>query len=192
MAKNPVPNILRVRGLIVEDAQGHERLLLGAPIPQTKGRKRQDSATGVVFLGPTGNDRITIGDEPDPMVNGKIYHRFNKGIGVIISDPDGTERGTYGVLDNGVALATLDWAKTGEGFVAAVSKQSASAGIWHKNRFGVEQEAISMGAENGQVYIKITDSTGVPRSNWSLNGVSSPKLLLYDQRGKEIKDIIKK
>jgi hypothetical protein len=53
--------VLRVRGIIVEDEQGHERILLGAPVPQVSGRKRKDAMTGVLVLGENGADRVSLG-----------------------------------------------------------------------------------------------------------------------------------
>lgn len=42
--------VLHVRGLIVEDAQGRPRILLGAPVPKVAGRKRQDDGIGMIIL----------------------------------------------------------------------------------------------------------------------------------------------
>ena len=36
--------VLRVRGLIVEDAAGRERILIGAPVPEAANRVRTDEA----------------------------------------------------------------------------------------------------------------------------------------------------
>ena len=37
-------DVLRARGLIIEDAAGRERILLGAPIPEAINRVRTDTA----------------------------------------------------------------------------------------------------------------------------------------------------
>src|SRR5215831_163801 len=36
--------ILRVRGIVIDDAAGHERILIGAPIPTAQNRVRTDEA----------------------------------------------------------------------------------------------------------------------------------------------------
>src|SRR5690348_4127182 len=47
--------ILRTRGLVIEDAQGRARVILGAPFPAVQERKRQDSTTqAMIFLDEKG------------------------------------------------------------------------------------------------------------------------------------------
>ena len=46
------PHILRVRGLIVEDSLGRERILIGAPIPGASRRVRTDTARVARVWGP--------------------------------------------------------------------------------------------------------------------------------------------
>ncbi|HEV2801968.1 MAG TPA: hypothetical protein VGW12_15940 [Pyrinomonadaceae bacterium] len=193
---NSAPSILRARGLIIEDAQGRERILLGAPVPQVAGRKRKDAATGLVFLGENGADRITLGDEPDPMVNGKVYPRRVPGVGILIHDPDGTERGGYGVLNDGSAVLTLDWSGSGEGFSASVNDRQgfAGAGVWHKSPLGVYREGVTMGVinKNNEAFLKLTDGTGTQRARLQQQGASDPQLLLYDNKGQVLGDTLKR
>jgi hypothetical protein len=53
--------ILHVRGLVVEDANGHERLRLGAPLPDPVvhgvRRKRSGIVSGLLILDANGNER---------------------------------------------------------------------------------------------------------------------------------------
>lgn len=61
-AQSQRSNVLRVRGLIIEDERGRARVLLGAPFPAIRERKRQDSTTeAMIFLDENGNDRLTLG-----------------------------------------------------------------------------------------------------------------------------------
>ncbi len=90
--------ILRVKGLVIEDRAGKERVLIGAPIPPARNRIRTDLArareawanrfpreymdhykgyrhdmNGILILGETGFDRIAIGDPtPDPNVEKRV------------------------------------------------------------------------------------------------------------------------
>ncbi len=111
-------DILRARGLIIEDASGRERILIGAPVPQAKSRVRTDmakvtkawgkrfpnmdwykgldhSTNGILILDANGFDRIAIGDPtPDP----NIGKRFAPAVGIQISDQEGFERTGWGYL----------------------------------------------------------------------------------------------
>ena len=120
--RQQTPGILRVRGIIVEDAQGHERILIGAPIPYAGNRVRTDtsrvrslwsrrfpdpeqymrwyadyrhSVNGMVVLDARGFDRLAIGDSiPDPNVGKRIA----PSTGVVVNDSTGFERTGYGLL----------------------------------------------------------------------------------------------
>jgi hypothetical protein len=49
------PRVLRTHGIVIEDDQGRARLILGAPMPEVQGRKRQGSLTdSIVFLDEQG------------------------------------------------------------------------------------------------------------------------------------------
>src|SRR5205085_2384882 len=96
-------------GLILEDAQGRPRILLGAPFPSVPGRSRKDATThAMVFLDEDGHDRLTLGESPDTQVSGKVLHRIGRHFGVVIHDNAGDERGAYGYLANGRVVVTLD------------------------------------------------------------------------------------
>jgi hypothetical protein len=112
--------VLRARGLIIEDDQGKERILIGSPIPEAKNRVRTDLArvraiwgkrfpekymewyrsyqndmNGILILDANGFDRVGIGDPvPDPN-SGK---RIAPSSGLVINDEQGFERSGYGLL----------------------------------------------------------------------------------------------
>ncbi|WP_420614905.1 hypothetical protein [Candidatus Palauibacter sp.] len=115
-------DVLRARGLIIEDAAGRERILLGAPIPEAVNRVRTDTArlrelwgaqhpdieaymdsyeeynhgtNGLVILNEDGFDRLVLGEEtPDPHVGKRIAPSS----GLVVHDRIGFERGGFGVL----------------------------------------------------------------------------------------------
>ena len=121
--KSQSGQILRVRGIVIEDAAGRERILIGAPIPFAKGRLRTDSArvrstwgprfppeyleyyksyrhdmTGVLVLDTVGFDRLALGDPvPDP----NIGRRLAPSTGLVVNDAQGFERSGYGLLTVG-------------------------------------------------------------------------------------------
>jgi hypothetical protein len=120
-AKNGNNEIIRVKGIIVVDENGKERILIGAPVPFAGNRARTDtnkikekwaagmgpgymnyykdynhSCNGIVFLDENGWDKIAIGDPvPDPII-GK---RVGPSTGIIYNDDKGLERSGYGVLN---------------------------------------------------------------------------------------------
>jgi hypothetical protein len=112
----PAPGILRARGLVIEDAAGRERILIGAPIPEAASRVRTDpakvmkawgkrfpnmdwykgldnSTNGILILDANGYDRIAIG-EPTPDPN--IGKRIAPAVGIQINDQEGFERTGWG------------------------------------------------------------------------------------------------
>jgi hypothetical protein len=144
--------ILRVRGIIIEDELGRERILIGAPIPAATNRVRTDLARvreawgarmggdrylgwyadyrhsmhGILVLDENGYDRIMIGDSvPDP----NIGRRIAPSTGIIINDEEGFERSGYGLLKPGgvgrVVLG-LDSSDGREGVILALSDDGFS------------------------------------------------------------------
>ncbi len=94
-------DILRVRGLIVEDAAGYDRILIGAPVPAVNGRKRRDNTVGLIVLGENGADRLALAaPTPEPQIHGVIAKRIGGQAGFVVDDENGDERGGFGVLDN--------------------------------------------------------------------------------------------
>jgi hypothetical protein len=113
-------DVLRARGLIIEDEAGRERILIGAPVPEAVNRVRTDEArvrevwapgfpeaymdyyqdyshdtNGMLILSEDGFDRLIVGDPtPDP----NIGRRIAPATGMVINDTEGFERTGYGVL----------------------------------------------------------------------------------------------
>ena len=155
--------VLRAQGLIIEDAHGRARILLGAPFPRVVERMRQDgSTTSMVFLDEKGHDRLTLGEEPEPQIAGKVspsMHRIAQGFGVVIHDGDGNERGTYGWLSNGRALITLD--RPGlDAWAAVVDDRTGFAGmrVEYPPDIARDSNAIEIGTMGGQAFVKLQDT----------------------------------
>jgi hypothetical protein len=58
--------VLRAKGIIVEDEKGRPSIMLGNPVPLDKRRKRND-LNGIVLLDSNGTDRLYLGS------NGKLH-----------------------------------------------------------------------------------------------------------------------
>ncbi len=92
-------DIIRTKGLIVEDANGKPFIMMGSPIPQDKLRKRKDPMSGLVFLDSNGTDRLYMGKDGKLQIGGELEDRNSEGWSYIINDPVGDERGGFGFAD---------------------------------------------------------------------------------------------
>lgn len=132
--ENQTPiDLIRTRGIVIEDADGKPRILIGAPVPMVPGRIRTDTsqvseiwasrfgqrkdwfmdlyqtyqhgANGIILLDENGHDRVAIGSPvPDPWF-GK---RIGASTGMTLLDEEGLERSGYGLLKvDGVYRANL-------------------------------------------------------------------------------------
>jgi hypothetical protein len=142
------PDIVRARGIVIEDAAGRERILIGAPIPPANNRVRTDSIRarqawagrfpdpdeymryyadyrnsmhGMLVLDENGYDRVAIGDStPDP----NIGRRLGPSTGIQINDDHGFERSGYSLLKvNGSDRVVLGLdGRRGEGVVLSLDE----------------------------------------------------------------------
>lgn len=161
------PQVLRVRGLIVEDQQGRARIVLGAPFPQVPERSRQDATTeAMIFLDPEGHDRLTLGEEPNPQILGKVPsngHRIAPGFGMLVHDELGNERGAFGWLGNGRTALSID-RKDGDAWAALVDDNNGFAGtLYEFPRSFVRGEAITIGTQGANSFVKFSDAKGEDR-----------------------------
>jgi hypothetical protein len=152
--------VLRIRGLIVEDASGRERILIGAPVPGVHGRKRHDDSVGVILIGENGADRVVLGaPAPAPQIQGIVGARIGKATGLILDDANGDERGGFSVLDN-------------DGRV--------SLGLDYPHGNG---EAISLGVTPGETSLSIHDSRTITRASLVERNDAAPILFGLDFSG---------
>ncbi len=101
LLKERATGVLRVRGLVVEDDQGRERVLLGAPVPSVGGRKRKDAMTGLLVVGENGADRVALGAlTPSVQTRDVTRDRIGAATGLAINDENGNERGGFAVESN--------------------------------------------------------------------------------------------
>lgn len=197
--QNPGGQVLRVRGLVVEDAAGRPRILLGAPVPAVAGRRRRDAGAAtvaMVVLGPSGADRLVVGYGPDPMAGGQPLPRQAEGVGVFLHDTAGDERGGYDFIATGKAVMTLD-RPTGEGVAAVVDDRQGFAGlaVFHPSPLGRYREAVTLGstaARGGapaEAFLKAADTTGTTRARLAVTGVAAPTLRVQGADGRTTRDL---
>ena len=179
--------IIRVKGIIVEDESGKDRILIGAPIPESKSRVRSDfeqakaawgnrfpdfewykklsnSTNGIVLLDNHGYDKIVIGDPvPDP----NIGTRVAPSVGIAINNNEGFERTGWGFTpDNNRVVFGLDNDNGTEGLLLSIL-EDGSVGV----SIHADKNSIYLGdaPKNGMITdlpepfhgLLMRDSTGV-------------------------------
>lgn len=177
--------ILRAQGLVITDAQGHDRILIGAPVPASKDRTRKDDASdGIIFLGTTGADRLAVGQMPAPFIGGKSYKRQNggDGYGMTLYDTTGNERGGMGFLGRGRVGIALDRSTPPfDAIGMMVDDQEGFAGmIINYNDAKARDTAIELGTDADSAHIRINGKDGLPRANLDVSGASKPAWQLDD------------
>jgi hypothetical protein len=187
--------VLRVRGLVIEDAQGRPRILLGAPIPKVAGRKRQDDDTGIVLVGENGADRVAIGaPTPAPQGGGKVQQRISPGAGLVVDDLDGNERAGIGVLDSGRGGICLDYPEPiGRDAICLGVLPEGLAGLIINAPSGDNGERAMMAVlKDGTSLMKLADTGGNERTMLLVQGESPAQFLVLDPKTKSKMDVLSK
>jgi len=189
-ASTPTEKILHVRGIVIEDSKGIPRLILGAPIPN-QSRRRQDEVTGIVLLDSDGIDRLTIGSADYDQVNGKLQHRLASGVGVMLDDTHGNERGGFGILDNGRVTLGLDRASGVEGAFLTVNDEDDFAGLLVKDTHTCN--VISFGSSKAAgTRLLLRDRNCADRVVFGIKNESVPELEVRDGQEKLLFDAFSK
>jgi hypothetical protein len=188
-ASTPDGEILRVRGIVIEDSAGRPRLLLGAPI-SNHGRKRQDEVTGLVMLNEDGIDRLALGTANYDQINGTLQHRVSNGIGVLLNDAQGNERGGFGFLDSGRVTLGLDRAHGEEGAFLTVDDEDDFAGLRVKD-LGTCITASLGNSRTGGTRLLVRDEACKDRVSLEITG-ATPKLEVRDSEEKLVFDAFAK
>lgn len=165
--------IIRVKGIIVEDDSGKDRILIGAPIPNSKDRVRTDTAkvrkywasqfknpdqymewyrkykkssNGIVFMNEEGFDEVLVGEKlADPNVGVRMFEMS----GILFNNKRGWERG-------GAGVNTLENGKTRQG----VGFDDDSGEAMHMMTFEDGSKALVIGNEDGSLRIGMSKKPG--------------------------------
>ncbi|PJJ60283.1 hypothetical protein [Hymenobacter chitinivorans] len=171
------PPYLHVRGITVEDAAGKARILIGAPA-ETAGRRRKDAGTAsLVVLGPKGQDRLILGEAPNPVLQGKVYPRIAASYGLTIHDSTGQERGGMSFLDNGRGVIALD-RHNQDAVELIVNDKTGFAGLTmnYERPFGQYKEAVRIGTKGTEVWWALSDTAETERASLYIRDAAAPKL----------------
>jgi hypothetical protein len=188
------PQVLHLRGLVIEDDRGRARILLGSPFPVVADRQRHDATTtAMVFLDEQGHDRFSIGEKMTPQIDGEIprnYEKLSTGFGLTLYDSLGNDRGGMGFLSNGNnvsrAVFGLDRPK-GDAIGAIVDDTSGFAGLvamYPPREIGVEATGILLGTQGDKAYLSMQDTKNMPSTSLSVGSEPNPSLQVFDRKGK--------
>lgn len=190
--------ILRGRGLVLTDASGKARVLIGAPFPETKDRMRQDVRTAsLVFLDEQGHDRLTIGENPPAQINGAVSPTFQRlangaaSYGILLHDPLGNERGGMGFNSTGRASIALD-RPNGDAWGAFVDDKTGFAGtlsVYDRN-VGDGASGIFTGTQGKRAFLVMKGIDDMPRAELAVGPDQKPVLNIFNQQGKEGRDVL--
>lgn len=164
-ASTPAPGdravpVLRVRGIVIEDAEGRARILLGAPAPNVPDRKRMDSTTSLILLDEKGNDRLVVGYVPDQQVKGQIEARGTAVVGMALCDQDGNERGGFGIFDaSGSVGIGLDY-PGGREAVSLFAMSNGVAGFSISDRRLEERILLAFNGDDDTPLVNIPEAHG--------------------------------
>lgn len=114
-------DLIRAKAIVIEDANGKDRILIGAPVPYSKHRVRTDTAmvrkywasqfkdqnqymswykeyknssNGIIFMNEEGFDRVLVGENlADPNVGVRMFEMS----GILINNKMGWERAGAGI-----------------------------------------------------------------------------------------------
>ena len=185
-------DVIYAKGIVIVDEEGKDRILIGAPVPKSKDRVRDDLEKvkkawgsefpseyinwyqtyhhenfGMLILDDKGFDRLAIGSPtPDP----NIGKRIGPATGIEINDEKGFERSGYGLLNvngkNRVVLG-LDNDNGTEGLSLILSDEG-NTGLFMKSEYG---EIFLGKTKNKNYYSKEYPFSGLVMKNDSLENL---------------------
>lgn len=171
--------ILRAQGLVITDAQGHDRILIGAPVPASKDRTRKDDASdGIIFLGKNGADRFALGQLPAPVVGGKTGKRIGDGdnYGIVLFDKQGNERGGMAFLGMGRVVLGLDRAAPLSDAIGMMvdDKEGFAGMVLNYADAKAQAPALELGSDANGVHVQFYGKDNLPRAALDIEGSGKP------------------
>lgn len=188
--------LIRTKGIIIEDENGRDRILIGAPIPFSRDRVRTDTslvrqywsknygakasefmkwyegyyhgAEGIVIMNEQGFDRVLVGDKLADPNSGK---RMFESAGITWNDKEGWELGGAGVntTEDGKSRAVIGLDDSSGEAVHVVALEDGT-------------KALMIGGENGRLMIGMSKENGV----WFQNKGEFTGIKFFDNQGKMV------
>jgi hypothetical protein len=172
------PDVLRVRGLVIVDDQGRDRISIGAPWPAPRGRTSALQGVGMLIVDTAGVDRLNVASPaPGPPGGGERIAVAN---GVTWYDGRGNERGGIGYLDNGRSVMMLD-NNHGEGAgVFSFDNGYVGMGVLREGQF---RALMQFDPDSNATSLVLSDEQGRPRARLSVGPDGAPALTFLDAAG---------
>ena len=190
-AARPAPDVLKARGLIITDADGKPRIVLGAPMAHATPDPRLARSVGLAVLDARGRLSTALGaDTPLVYSDGTVAERVHgESAGLTVYDPrSGGERGGFSVFADGRAVICLDYAKDREAVCMSVGPDDAYADVQLMDF--AEPGADRVGMFVGQDGVGIVKAGGGGTNPGGLvikTGTGAPpQLVAYDAVGREV------
>lgn len=196
MASRRPADTLRVTGLVVVDAEGRERIVIGAPLSTASTDAKLAGAAWIVILDSLGRLAVAVGQSNPAMdTDGKVLRRIAKSNGINIYDPrNGAERGGMGAFASGQANMCLDYSTGKEAACASVADDdSYSAMQLHGTPNEPQHDRVGMflGADGAGILKALgggrTHTGGIVVGA----GEGAPYAKVYDPSGKVLHDLAK-
>ena len=187
-------DIIRARGIIIEDERGRDRILIGAPVPASRNRVRTDTALvrkhwggnfgknadqymkwyrdyyhgadGIVIMNEEGFDRVLVGDKlADPNTGKRMFTSS----GVLWNDAHGWEKGGAGVntTDDGQSRSVVGVDDSNGEAVHIVALEDGTRGLM-------------IGGPNGHLLVGMSGKNG----EWFKNKEAFTGVRFFDLKGK--------
>jgi hypothetical protein len=186
-------DVLRVRGLIVEDSLGRARVVIGAPMA-LPGRTAGTSGAGIAVLTTEGRLQVAMGaPTPAPQISGRVVTRVAANAGFVIADPNGDERGGMATFADGRSNVCLDYtAGVKEAACLSVAPSDQYAGLVVN---GLPSErafdrVTALVTSGGGAVMKIATPSGRESAILTSQGDGPAKLFVYDSLGDQFVDVM--
>lgn len=189
-------DVLRARGLVITDAGGRDRIVLGAPMAHASRDPKLAETVGLAVLDASGRLHVSVGaDNPLVYADGGLGERVDRSAGITIYDPrHGGERGGMGAFMDGRANVCLDYGAGKEAACMAVAPTDAYAAV------------ILNGTPEEPQFDRVTmyvgaDGTGVLKAFGGgkneggvliVAGSGPPSVTAYDSTGQVIADLVER
>lgn len=191
-----VQEVIRARGFVVVDAEGRERVVVGAPMDEASEDPRLSATTGVTVLDAEGRLAASLGvDNPLIRPDGTPGERRGSANGMTFYDPrSGQERGGIGAFDDGRANMCIDW--------AGAEREAVCVAVWSDDQYGAV--ILNGTPHESSIYDRVVlyvgaDGTGRIKAfggNDMRDGVSidvghgTPEVTVFDSTGNPVADLV--
>lgn len=192
----PHTDVLRGEGLVIVDAAGRERVVIGAPLDGVASHAGSAETVGMIVYDSLGRPLTSIGyNNPLMGPGGEVRPRTGAASGMTFYDPrNGRERGGIGAFGDGRSVVCLDYGETTEKEAACMSvapgdQYAAVLLNGHPSSEFYDRVVMYTGAD-GASSIKVIGS-GANRNGVFLAAGKGPlRAIVYDSAGESVDRVI--